>query len=551
MLLPRLLHCSSLGRSNRALLFRSIVTLICVSVLAGSLFAMQPPDVGPPDDKGKPEGTGKPEGKGKPAKISWSERRVTEDLLEAGSFIVTFISSQDIPSGVSIRPTSSLTRSLSVSPSGYAEIIAGVEYPVEITLDEELTSTVGGTIHVRDGSRTLAKPLNVSLKVESDEPTDPVVDPQSGVGEGEVDEEDDGENTIIWDPEFVDAALFGGGNTTTISFSVTRQIEGDVCVWLTPSLEGSLTSTVGMFLGPLLPVDDTDAQIVYMFDLTLDPPLAELSGNLGGTVHLRDCADGNLRRTYDEPLSVEIIVDTEEADPEAVPEAVVGAADFQQNGVAPAQLITLFGEGIGPSDLQVFSTVGGAVSSYLGDTQVLFDGVPAPLLAVVFGQINAIVPNSVAGKKSVEMQVLYRGEMSESILVPAQAALPSLFTLDGSGKGQGAILNGNGTLNLHTNPARRGTIVTLFGTGGGLTITPPADGSVVSGNGLALAENVTVEIGGVPADILWAGNPPGVVYGVLQINLRLPFGGLQPGPASVVISVGDSKSADAATVAIQ
>ena len=135
--------------------------------------------------------------------------------------------------------------------------------------------------------------------------------------------------------------------------------------------------------------------------------------------------------------------------------------------------------------------------------------------------------------------------------MPAQAALPSLFTLDGSGTGQGAILNGNGSLNLHTNPARRGTIVTLFGTGGGLTITPPVDGSVVSGNGLALAENVTVEIGGVPADILWAGNPPGVVYGVLQINLRLPFGGLQPGPASVVISVGDSKSADAATVASQ
>jgi len=170
-----------------------------------------------------------------------------------------------------------------------------------------------------------------------------------------------------------------------------------------------------MFPGPLTPTDggDPPTDVVYSFDLTLDPPLAELLGNVGGTVHLRDCAGGELRRTYDEPLSVEIIVDTEEADPEAVPEAVVGAADFQQNGVAPAQLITLFGEGIGPDELEVFNTVGGAVSSYLGDTQVLFDGVPAPLLAVVFGQINAIVPNSVAGKKSVEMQVLYRGKMSE------------------------------------------------------------------------------------------------------------------------------------------
>ncbi len=538
MLLPRLLCCSSLRTSNRALLIRSIVTLLCVSVLAGSLFAMQPPDVGPPDDKGKP------------ARISWSEPRVTEDLLDAaGVVVVTFSSTQDIPDGVSIRPTFSLTRYLTVEPASYPAISADTDYDVTITVAEEPAMVAGGTVQIRQGSKTLANPLNVRIKAEGEAEVE--------AEEGEVEQselaEEDEENTILWDPEVVDAALFAGGETTTINFSVTREIEGDVCVWLTPSLDGFLTSTVAMFPGPLTPTDggDPPTDVVYSFDLTLDPPLAELSGNLGGTVHLRDCADGELRRTYDEPLSVEIIVDTEEADPEAVPEAVVGAADFQQNGVAPAQLITLFGEGIGPNDLQVFNTVGSAVSSYLGDTQVLFDGVPAPLLAVVFGQINAIVPNSVAGKKLVEMQVLYRGKMSESILVPAQAALPSLFTLDSSGKGQGAILNGNGTLNSQTNPARRGTIVTLFGTGGGLTITPPVDGSVVAGKGLALAGDVAVEIGGVPADILWAGSPPGVVYGVLQINLRLPFGGLQPGPASVVISVGESKSGDAATVAIQ
>ncbi len=462
---------------------------------------------------------------------------------------LTHSSTQDIPDGVSIRPTFSLTRYLTVEPASYPAISADTDYDVTITVAEEPAMVAGGTVQIRQGSKTLANPLNVRIKAEGEAEVE--------AEEGEVEQselaEEDEENTILWDPEVVDAALFAGGETTTINFSVTREIEGDVCVWLTPSLDGFLTSTVAMFPGPLTPTDggDPPTDVVFSFDLTLDPPLAELSGNLGGTVHLRDCADGELRRTYDEPLSVEIIVDTEEADPEAVPEAVVGAADFQQNGVVPAQLITLFGEGIGPNDLQVFNTVGSAVSSYLGDTQVLFDGVPAPLLAVVFGQINAIVPNSVAGKKLVEMQVLYRGKMSESILVPAQAALPSLFTLDSSGKGQGAILNGNGTLNSQTNPARRGTIVTLFGTGGGLTITPPVDGSVVAGKGLALAGDVAVEIGGVPADILWAGSPPGVVYGVLQINLRLPFGGLQPGPASVVISVGESKSGDAATVAIQ
>ncbi len=501
------------------------------------LLGVKPADKGPPSDKGKP------------AKISWSERRVTEALLQGGEVTVTFSSDKDIPDGVTIRPTSSLLSSVSVSPAGYPAIIAGDDYEVVITLNGALAKTVGGTVHVRQGSRTLARPLNVSLKAEAEE--QPEGDPGSGVVPAELLENGDEENTIVWDPEVVGEALFTAGEMTTISFSVTREIQGDLCVWLTPSAQLFLTSSVEMFPGPLTPLDGTETPVVYSFELTLAPPLAQLPHNVGGTVHLRDCSAGSLRRTYDPPLPIDIIVAPENADPEVVPEVVVGAANFQQSGVAPSQLITVFGEGVGPANLQVFEPVDGLVSGYLGDTQILFDGVAAPLLAAIFGQVNAVVPASVAGKKSVNMRVLYRGKLSESILIPVQAAAPSLFTLDGSGRGQGAFLNGNGTLNSHTNPARRGTIVTLFGTGGGLTITPPVDGKVVAGNGLALAGDVSVEIGGVPAEILWAGSPPGVVYGVLQINLRLPFGGLQPGPASVVVSVGDIESGDAVTVALQ
>jgi len=122
---------------------------------------MKPPDVGPPDDKGKPEGTGQP------AKISWSEPRVTEDLLDGvGVVIVTFSSTQDIPDGVSIRPTFSLTRYLTVEPASYPAITADTDYDVTITVAEEPAMVAGGTIQIRQGSKTLANPLNVRIKAK-------------------------------------------------------------------------------------------------------------------------------------------------------------------------------------------------------------------------------------------------------------------------------------------------------------------------------------------------------------------------------------------------
>jgi len=44
----------------------------------------------------------------------------------------------------------------------------------------------------------------------------------------------------------------------------------------------------------------------------------------------------------------------------------------------------------------------GRVAAELAGTQVLFDGVPAPLLYAYAGQVAVVVPFSVAGKSQVE-----------------------------------------------------------------------------------------------------------------------------------------------------
>ncbi len=49
---------------------------------------------------------------------------------------------------------------------------------------------------------------------------------------------------------------------------------------------------------------------------------------------------------------------------------------------------------------------------------------------------------------------------------------------------------------------------------------------------------VTVEIGGKAAEVLYAGQAPQLVFGVTQLNIRIPRG-LAAGPQPLTIHVGD------------
>ena len=103
------------------------------------------------------------------------------------------------------------------------------------------------------------------------------------------------------------------------------------------------------------------------------------------------------------------------------------------------------------------------------------------------------------------------------------AAVPSLFTVDSSGVGQGAILNQDFSRNSESNPAERGSVVMIYGTGEGLTDPLPQDGAIIGGPSLPLIrQSVSVRIGGQETEVLYAGAAPGLVAGVFQINARVP-----------------------------
>lgn len=229
---------------------------------------------------------------------------------------------------------------------------------------------------------------------------------------------------------------------------------------------------------------------------------------------------------------------------------VVSAATFTGGPVAPGLLVTIFGSGIGPATLTTAQvTSAGALATTLADTRVLFDGVAAPLVYVSATQLSAIVPYGVAGKTTTSLQVEYRGVRTNSVPLRVTETAPGLFTANSSGKGPGAILNADNSVNTASNAAPVGGIVILYGTGEGVTDPGSQDGLLATAVYPKPRQPVTVRIGGKDAEVLYAGAAPGLVAGVFQINVRIPEG-VAPGPQPVVVQIGTASSSPDVTVAV-
>jgi uncharacterized protein (TIGR03437 family) len=192
------------------------------------------------------------------------------------------------------------------------------------------------------------------------------------------------------------------------------------------------------------------------------------------------------------------------------------------------------------------------VSNSIESVHVLFDGVPAPLLYASTGQVNAVVPYSVAGKSSVELQLEYLGALSNPVTLQVTATAPGVFSINGSGRGPGAILNArDGSVNSASKPALRGDWVSIFATGAGVTAPASVDGLLASAPLPLPSAQVSVTMGGLPCVLNFAGAAPTLVSGVLQINAQVPAG-VAPGPTvPVEVRIGSAVSSSAVTLAIE
>ena len=232
-------------------------------------------------------------------------------------------------------------------------------------------------------------------------------------------------------------------------------------------------------------------------------------------------------------------------------QSVTSAANYNTDAVAPGEIVALFGANLGPASIVTLQVENGAVTTSLAGTQVLFDGVPAPMVYTWDRQISAVVPYAVAGKTSTDVQVKYLGTVSNTLTVPVHDAHPAIFTLDSSGVGPGAILNQDLTTNSSGNRAERLSIIAIYCTGGGVTDPASADGEVIGGELRHLVQMPTVTIGGVNAPVKFAGAAPGSIAGLTQINAEVPAGIAPAVAAPVVVTIGDWKSTPNVGVAIK
>ncbi|MEO7143669.1 MAG: hypothetical protein ABI165_09230, partial [Bryobacteraceae bacterium] len=193
------------------------------------------------------------------------------------------------------------------------------------------------------------------------------------------------------------------------------------------------------------------------------------------------------------------------------PSGVLNAASLDSGPVAPGEIVTLIGSGIGPAgELQPATS---ATSMALGGTRVLFDGSPAPLLYAGPNQINAIVPFGISGQDVTQILVTNGGQVIAGFPIPVSAAAPAIFTRDASGVGPGATLNQDSSVNSPLNPADRGSVVVIYATGAGATDPLGVDGQVTAGVPPRPVLPVSVQIGGIDSEILYAGAAPGLIAG--------------------------------------
>jgi uncharacterized protein (TIGR03437 family) len=241
---------------------------------------------------------------------------------------------------------------------------------------------------------------------------------------------------------------------------------------------------------------------------------ASVALDLGGRIYVADVDNNRIRLLT--PAAAPL------PPPELIAEVVVmNAASFRSGPVAAGQLISIFGESVGENAPVV--RVGGRT---------------APVFAAVAGQVNSQIPEEVAGRGVVEVDVLEEGKVRGRSRVPVIAAAPGLFTMQ-RGVGQIIAVQEDSSLNSAENAAPRGSIVVLYATG---------HGEVDSGG--RVTQPVQLKVGNAYAEVLYAGAAPGFL-GLMQINARLPGVFTAPGTHAITLWLGEASSQPGVTITVK
>lgn len=317
----------------------------------------------------------------------------------------------------------------------------------------------------------------------------------------------------------------------------------------------------------LSPIALGAANQVYVAGFSSSSNLPATPGTLQPNLHPGGCPNIDITpegQPYEvfPPCPDAFVAKIDLAAPSAPIQVVVNAGSYEMPPVAPGTLITLFGAGLGPvPGISAVPNSGGVIGTNLGGVEVTFDGTPAPVLYAQSNQVNAVAPYEIAGRAKTSVQVSYNGTQIDFGSWPVAGVAPAIFSLDGSGRGQGAILNEDGTINGPGNPAAKGSIVSIFATGAGVTNPPSNDGFLAAPPLARPDADVAVWFSYdatstyaalVSGQVTYAGAAPRLVNGVLQVNAVVPEDAAIGSAVPVFLQIGTNQASQMGiTLAIQ
>jgi uncharacterized protein (TIGR03437 family) len=220
------------------------------------------------------------------------------------------------------------------------------------------------------------------------------------------------------------------------------------------------------------------------------------------------------------------------------------ATQSGSGGVSPGQLITLTGFGIGPDIGVAYQPdAQGNVPTQLAGVQVLFDGAPVPILYAQSRQINAIAPAGLTVNGTTQVTMTYNKQQFGPVAANVIFGNPGIFRRQIGQSAQAVAINQDGTINGPTNPAARGSVVAVWGTGYGQTSPSCSTGGLnlpyaapLSPGVSAIITSVAPGESRVPRQVQYAGSAPMLVCGIEQLNFQVPLDAI-PGAYSFAPSI--------------
>ncbi len=192
--------------------------------------------------------------------------------------------------------------------------------------------------------------------------------------------------------------------------------------------------------------------------------------------------------------------------------AAVNAASYSAGTpVAPGSIVSVFGSFLGSQTLPAASF---PLPQKLGQTEVFVGGSAVPLYYVSPGQINFEAPGG-----------LSTGQALLEVHIDGQTVSRGVLTVLPNAPGLFVAANADFRANSAAQPARRGELLHIFGTGQGAVTPPVADGAAAEAQPPSKSQTMpNVFLGGHQMVPLFSGLAPGLA-GVWQIDFVIPSDG--------------------------